>query len=410
MKKISVFYSGWGEHWHLGDLADNGVDLLFEYSPEALKRRLELSPLNLSLRQEAYGNFPDYQWRLPGLIADSLPDGWGLLLMDRIFKKRGLSLSEISPLDRLAYLGDKAMGAFSFLPADLNETEATEWTLKQLAQEVNKIVLDKPTKALVQLARLGGSPHGVRPKVLVRYDLKSKTISTVETSKGEPWLVKFPAENEHKEVCAIEDLYADLAKKCGLQMKATEYFDLGKNLAAFATERFDREKDFKVPLHTAAGALNSNFRIPSVDYISLLRLTRLMTKDQREVEKAFLQCVFNVVFNNRDDHAKNFSFVLDEKRNWKLSPAYDLTFSSGPGGDHQMDVCGEGKNIGREHLLKLAEKTDVDKKLAISQIDLVCEIAEKFKLSAKEKNIRVETIAEIDRVIQVNRKELILRK
>jgi serine/threonine-protein kinase HipA len=406
MKKLSVFYSGWGEHWKLGELADDGVNLLFEYSSIALKKNLELSPLNLPLQAEAFGNFPLHQGRLPGLIADSLPDGWGLLLMDRVFKKHGLAISKISPLDRLAFLGDRAMGALSFEPASGETIGPFDFNLKELAQEINKIIADKPTKALEQLIQIGGSPHGARPKALVRYDLKSKSISTDDQAPGDPWLIKFPSEHEHKEVCAIEDLYSELAKECGIEMEGTEYFDLGKKLSAFGTARFDRSKNLKVPLHTAAGALNSDFRYPTVDYISLLRLTRLMTKDQREVEKAFLQCVFNVTFNNRDDHAKNFSFLLDEKKNWKLTPAYDLTFSSGPGGEHQMDICGEGKNPSREHLLQLALKSGIDKKKAIIYLDQVCNIALTFKKFATEKDIRSETVTEINRIVQVHRKRI----
>jgi serine/threonine-protein kinase HipA len=406
MKKLSVFYSGWGEHWQLGELADDGIHLLFEYSSEALKKGLELSPLNLSLRPEAYGNFPAYQERLPGLIADSLPDGWGLLLMNRFFMKKGFMLSEISPLDRLAFLGDRGMGALTFEPTSDKKIETFNFTLKQLAQEIHKIVTDEPTKALAQIAQIGGSPQGARPKALVSYDLKTKSISTDNHALGAHWLIKFPSEHEHKEVCAIEELYSELAKKCGIEINTTQYFDLGKNLSAFGMERFDRWKNCKVPLHTAAGALNSNFKIPSVDYITLLRLTRLMTKDQREVEKAFLQCVFNVTFNNRDDHAKNFSFLLDAKKNWKLTPAYDLTFSSGPGGEHQMDICGEGKNPSRDHLLQLALKTGVDKKKALFYFDKVCDIALKFKEYAKDKDIRSETISDIDRTIQSHCKRL----
>jgi len=105
VKKLFVYYNGWGEHWLLGTLADNGSDLLFEYSPEALKRGLELSPLRLKLREQAYGGFPAYLQRLPGLISDSLPDGWGLLVMDRLFRKNGLNIADLSPLDRLAFLG-----------------------------------------------------------------------------------------------------------------------------------------------------------------------------------------------------------------------------------------------------------------------------------------------------------------
>ena len=404
MKKLSVFYAGWGEHWHLGELADSGSNLLFEYSPEALKKGLQLSPLNLPLRPEAFGEFPAYQNRLPGLIADSLPDGWGLLVMDRFFKKNGQPLSEVSPLDRLAFLGDRAMGALTYAPTTAEKTEASELNLKQLAHEIQKIIADEPSNALAKIAEVGGSPHGARPKAVVRYNQKEKTVSTDDQAPGERWLVKFPTEYEHKEVCAIENVYAGLAKKCGIHMMKTEYFDLGKNLAAFGTKRFDRVNANKVPLHTAAGALNANFRQPSVDYISFLRLTRMMTKDQREVEKAYLQCVFNVVFHNRDDHAKNFSFLLDIENNWKLSPAYDLTFSSGLGGEHQMDICGECKKPGLEHLVTLAGKTSISKKSALQYIDTVRAVAEKFLVSEKSKEVRKETWTDIQAAIRTNLK------
>lgn len=118
MKKITVFFCGWGQRWPLGTLADNRQDLLFEYSPEALANGIEFSPRHLKLQADAYGGFPVHQFKLPGLIADALPDGWGLLLMDRLFKKHlGLSPHQISPLDRLAFIADRAMGALIFEPA-----------------------------------------------------------------------------------------------------------------------------------------------------------------------------------------------------------------------------------------------------------------------------------------------------
>ncbi|TKC91748.1 hypothetical protein FAZ69_04725 [Trinickia terrae] len=118
MKKINVVYAGWGERFTLGQLADDGQDLLFEYSAEALQRGLELSPLKLPLAARTHGEFPAHQLRLPGLVSDALPDGWGMLLMDRLFRKQGRAPQQMSALDRLAFIGDKAMGAFVFEPAD----------------------------------------------------------------------------------------------------------------------------------------------------------------------------------------------------------------------------------------------------------------------------------------------------
>lgn len=402
MKKLKVIYQGWGENWPLGILADNDQQLLFEYSSEALKEGLELSPVNLKLQKEAFGNFPAFQMRLPGLISDSLPDGWGLLLMDKIFRKKGTSLSQVSPLDRLSFLGSRAMGAFVYEPHTDEELTSQELKLLEIAKEVQKIIHGQASEALPELALMGGSPQGARPKVLVNYDPKKKIISS-DVAIGDPWIIKFQAEGEHKEICALEQVYAELAKKSGLVMAETQYFDLGKGLSAFGSRRFDREKGMKIPIHTLSGVLNADFRIPSSsDYLSLLKLTRLMTHSEAEVVRAFQQCVFNVVFNNRDDHSKNFSFRLEKNRRWKLSPAYDLTFNRGPGGEHQMDIMGEGRNPGREHLLALAKEAGIDKKKCEQIIERVLEVSLQFKKQASKMPIRKHTISEIHKSLSKN--------
>lgn len=403
MKKIDVYYEGWGEFWKLGRLADNGQHLLFEYTSEALTQGLELSPLNLKLTNQTYGDFPFHQMRLPGLIADSLPDGWGLLLMDKLFRKQGLKIEDISPIDRLAFLGDRAMGALSFKPSSELEVKQTEFTMLEIGQEVQKIIKDRASQALADLAIIGGSPHGARPKVLAFYQKKTNTVSLQPMASASHWLFKFPAQGEHIEVCAIEALYAKLAKKAGLEINDTKYFEIGKNLAAFGTERFDRKGKFRIPVHTLAGILNADFRRPSsVDYLTLMKLTRFITKDEREVCKAYRQCVFNIVFNNRDDHSKNFSFRMDDLRNWKLSPSYDLTFNIGPGGEHQMDLFGEGRSLDINHLKMLAEKSGIPLPEALRIIDSVLVIAQQFKLEAQHWPIRRSTITKVEQAIKTN--------
>ncbi len=407
MKKLFVYYNGWGEHWLLGTLADNGAELLFEYSPEALKQGFELSPRHLKLRREAYGGFPDHQQRLPGLIADSLPDGWGRLLMDRLFRKSGLNLAELSPLDRLAFIGDRALGALTFEPANKLDLPQESVKLLDLAQEVQTVVADKDSAALRQLALMGGSPHGARPKVLVHYDVLTGLMSTVPVTGSQPWLIKFQAQNEHKEVCALEDAYAQLARDSGLDMPTTRFFDLSKKLAAFGISRFDVEDGLRVPVHTLAGALHANFRLPSaVDYTTFLRATRLFTHDEREVKKAFERAVFNVVFSNRDDHSKNVSFRLDRDRRWHLAPCYDLTFSEGPGGEHQMDVCGEGRNITRVKMLELAEQGGLEASWAKEIMQRFVEQSRQFKPLAIDRNVRKATVKFIEAAIDENRKRL----
>lgn len=400
MKTLAVHYCGWGEDWRLGTLADDGTNLLFEYSAEALSQQLELSPRHLKLRAQAYGDFPAHQLRLPGLVADALPDGWGLLLMDRLFRQRGLTPG---PLDRLAFIGDRALGALRFVPADDQPLPSADLQLLNLAQESRQVLAGEATAALLALVVTGGSPQGARPKALIQFDRDTGQVSTLPDAVGEPWLVKFQAQGEHKEACAIEHLYAGLARACGLEMPDAAYFDLSSGLAGFGVARFDRERGQRVPIHSLAGLLHADFRLPSVGYTTFLRATRLMTRDEREVQKAFARAVFNVVFNNRDDHAKNFAWRLGSDRRWRLAPAYDLTFCEGPGGQHQTDVCGEGRRITRQHLLTLASQGGVDAAAASAIIDRIVEHAGQFRQWANEHPIRRVTVSGMTKAIEANR-------
>jgi serine/threonine-protein kinase HipA len=147
----------------------------------------------------------------------------------------------------------------------------------------------------------------------------------------------------------------------------------------------------RVPVHTLAGALHADFRIPSLGYQTLLRNTRAMTHSEREVEKAYERCLFNVLFNNRDDHAKNFSYRMDQGFSWKLAPCYDLSFSDGPGGEHQMDIEGEGRHPGRAHLLRLASSNSLDAGRAADAIARMTAVAVSVGKIAREYPIRPAT-------------------
>lgn len=384
ISRLKIYYNGWGQHWHWASLwlpNTGSRSIVFEYSPEAISRGLELSPLNLPLSKEVAQDFPDYQDNLPGIIADCLPDGWGRLLIDRWFRKQEISLHQVSALDRLACLGSNAMGAFSFEP-EQHSTEglAQEISLVTLAQESQNILQDKVSDLLNQLVLMGGSPHGARPKVLIYRSQAKNKYSNADFAGAEAWLVKFPAHNEKPEVCALEKIYAHCAQQCGLQMQPSEYFDLGNNLSAFGSKRFDRVDGMRVPMHTLAGYLHDNFRIPACDYDTLIRATAHISRNnQQEIQKVFRQAVFNVVFNNRDDHSKNFSFVLNRQQEWQLSPAYDLTFNEGPNGYHQMSVMGEALAVTQQQLLQLAKTAGIKKAQAQAIIEQICEVASQFK-------------------------------
>ena len=402
MKKLSVIYRGWGERFELGSLADDGEGVLFEYSRDAVERGLEFSPHKLPLREKAYGDFPQHQLGLPGLINDALPDGWGMLLMDRLLRKQGKRPEQISPLVRLAFIGDTAMGALSFEPSEGSELTQDDVQLLTLAKESGELWDGGSEELLRKFAIMGGSPHGARPKVLVYFDRANNRMTNWQTDQGVPMLVKFPAQSEHKEVCAIEALYGRMAVACGLKMPRTEYFDLDKNLSAFAIERFDRSDGHRILMHTLAGAAHVDFRIPQLGYINFLRLTRRLTNDEREVLKAYERCVFNVIFNNRDDHSKNFSYLLEKDGKYRLSPAYDLTYSTGPGGQHQMDVGGEAHEPIRKNLLEVAKKNMISEKVAINLIEQILQVASNFDNFADEFSIRKNTLKDIKTAIRSN--------
>ncbi|MTW21477.1 type II toxin-antitoxin system HipA family toxin [Allochromatium palmeri] len=405
MQRLIVHYSGWGEDWPLGRVADDGSNLLFEYAPEALVQGLELSPLSLKLRAPAYGGFPEHLYRLPGLIADSLPDGWGLMLMDRLFRRQGVRYP--SPLDRLAFIGDRAMGALRFVPAREADVEEPDWNLLALAEESARALSGEAGAALRELALTGGSPQGARPKALVQYEAATGQVSTLANASGLPWLVKFPAQGEHKEVCAIEQLYAELARDCGLEVPDSAWFDLSPRLAAFGVARFDREQGLRVPVHSLAGLLQVDFRLPgATDYTAFLRATRFLTRDEREVENAYARAVFNVLFHNRDDHPKNLAWRLGRDRRWRLAPAFDLTFSAGPMGQHHMDICGEGAAVGRDHLRRLAMEGGVASSAAEGIIERMLEQAASFARRAAAFPIRRATVREISSAIEVCRQRL----
>jgi serine/threonine-protein kinase HipA len=274
--------------------------------------------------------------------------------------------------------------------------------LLQIAQEVDEVLTGSDGEVLEQLFVLGGTPHGARPKALVGYDHARGTISTRSDAQHVPYLIKFPARDEHKEVCAIEFTYCLTARACGLEVPDVRFFDLGRKHAAFGIARFDIEAGMRVPVHTLAGVLHADFNIPSLDYTSLLRAARVVTTDEREVVKAFERAVFNVLFNNRDDHSKNFGFRLGKDRRWRLAPAYDLTYCVGPGGEHQLAVCGEARRITRQHLIELAKQGSVKRSQADASIERILDKIDLFERTLREQPIRSTSVRSIVREIRAN--------
>ena len=348
-----------------GTLAEADGTVFFEYDAEFLAGGLNLSPIRLPFdaglqehRDREFGPI----W---GVFDDSLPDGWGRLLMDRHFRNRGQRLAEISSLDRLAWLGSRTMGALTYHPStDRPANEKSPFNLHELAAESRHILTGQTTEVLPQLLHAGGSPGGARPKVLVGWNPETDEMIAGQDDLPEGfehWIVKFAAKEDDPDSGATEYEYSQMAREAGIAMPPTRLFETSQGERFFGCKRFDRGPgNRRFHVHTFGNLIHSNFRIPSADYLDLLRATRMLTQNHQDVLAAYRLAVFNVLAHNRDDHVKNFSYRLDDKTGlWELAPAYDLTRSDGPGGEHSMTILGEGKNPTADHLLALAEKADI---------------------------------------------------
>ena len=383
----------------VGTLAQKNNKIYFEYDKAFLKTGIELSPYKLPLKAGLFRCDDDTFEGLWGLFNDSLPDGWGRLLMDRHLLRLGVNPRALSPLDRLAYVGSHAMGALRYEPEHAVESEIESIVLDDLAKGSQEILEGSSEKLLDELLSLNGSSAGARPKVLVQIsdDLKQIVHGRTALQKGfSHWIVKFASSMDSKEIGAIEYAYSLMAREAGLDMPKTALLE-GKHGRYFAVKRFDRVGDKRVHMLSVAGLTHSDFRFPTLDYDDLLRLSLHLTKDVKELEKVFRLACFNLFSHNRDDHAKNFSFVMDEKGIWHFSPVYDVTFSYGPEGEHSTVYMSEGRNPTKEHLLKLGKKHGLKQaNLIIGEVERAVKRWEEF---ARKVNVTKKSMMRISEVL-----------
>jgi serine/threonine-protein kinase HipA len=357
MKRLDVFCAMYGKRLHIGRLADAGDGVLFQYAESFLASGLWLSPFKLPLHPGVFEAERKSFDGLHGVFNDSLPDGWGLLLLDRMLKASGASLQDLSPLDRLAMIGARGMGALEYEPEEYRaERDGAILDLDGLAEDSRRI-LDEGASldAVNALFRLGGSSGGARPKILCDVRRSDLTVKASDAGQDfDPWLIKFRAKEDPSDTGLVEYAYSVAAREAGIEMPETCLFPSDRSEGFFGVKRFDRAQGMKIHTHTACGLLHADHRYPSLTYADLIALAQLLTKDQRETEKMIRLMVFNVKAGNMDDHSKNFSFLMEADGRWKMAPAYDLTPSRGFGGEHATGVNGKGKNITDADLAALA--------------------------------------------------------
>lgn len=371
-KVISVFFEPEEDRRiKVGRLARRGQEILFEYDRAFLERGLELSPMKLPLEPGVVSGDPTKFDGLMGVFDDSLPDGWGRLLIDRRAARAGIPREAFGPLDRLLLVGHRSMGALVYEPQIELETPSVV-RLAELEADTQSVLHDAKAVDLDRLIALGGSPHGARPKVLVQLTGNGGAVygDTRTRPDCESWLVKFRGPGDDLHSGALEQAYLLMAAAAGIDVPASQMLGrTQRHPGYFAVKRFDRDGRRKLHLHTLAGLLHAPHVFASLTYRDLLLATRQLTHNEADVSEMFRRACFNVFAHNRDDHSRNFAFLMDANGAWKVSPAYDLTWSQGPGGEHTLLVDTEGANPKREHLEKLAAALDIKRsKLLIDEV------------------------------------------
>ncbi|MCI8731073.1 MAG: type II toxin-antitoxin system HipA family toxin [Lachnospiraceae bacterium] len=360
--RLKVLYHG----REVGTLAfTSDKKAAFEYSGEWIESGFSISPFSLPLKKQVFVPVKLYFHGLFGVFADSLPDAWGNLLLSRMLRKKGISMDDMSPLDRLAIVGSSGMGALVYQPEMMNSAQEYPVDLDELSVQCRQILTTEYDENLDELYRLGGTSGGARPKILTEVE-------------KEDWIIKFPAHVDTMNAGQMEYEYSLCAKQCGISMSETRLFPSRICGGYFGTKRFDRENQ-KIHMCTAAALLELDYNQPSLDYHSLMKLTKIITgNNQEDIQDMYRRMCFNVFAHNRDDHSKNFAFLYDEsRRRWKLSPAYDLTYSNTYYGEHTTSVDGNGRDPGVRELINVGTAAGMKKEKCRN-------IAEQIKSCVKE--------------------------
>jgi serine/threonine-protein kinase HipA len=396
VRKISVRLNLQRKLIDVGELIADGRKIHFRYLPEFIANGFELSPLKLPLKEKIFTAAPEPFSGLFGLFADSLPDGWGRLLLDRSLAERGLAMEDITPLQQLAITGKRGMGALEYHPQYDHPYKEVEIDLDKLSEQSLFILEGNAATAIENLYALAGSSGGARPKILTGYHPKKKLLCAdddILPAGYEHWIVKFRATIDKIDAAETEYAYYLMANAAGIHMSKSGLIKGASGKKYFATKRFDRNEKGKLHLHSLAGVTHDNFRMSSLDYGHIMDCAFRLTHDVREQEKVFRLAAFNIYAHNRDDHSRNFSFLFDIEHGWRGAPAYDLTFSSSAHGMHSIAIAGEYRNPGREHLLSLAKTFGIKKHLLI--IDEVKQAVSEWKKFAQKAGVSKTTTSVI---------------
>lgn len=402
----------------------------FEYDAQFLHSGIELSPLMMPLKNIVY-EFPGLKGApfhgLPGLLTDSLPDTFGNKVIEQWLRTKGSSLKEFTAIDRLCYTGKRGMGALEYVPAnslqgDINEdihvSEMVRFASDVLNNRESVTLNAKEELTYSQLVQVGSSAGGARAKALIAWNETTNEVKSGQLNLDEGfehWLMKFDNVSQNgdhglediPEYTLIEYAYYQMATDSGLEMNECRLYKVG-NENHFMTKRFDRENGQKIHMQSLGAMAHINYNEPCLcSYEMAAEYMRRINISAKDIEQFYRRMVFNCLGVNQDDHVKNVSFLMNRSGEWRLSPAYDITFSYNPKNiwlrAHQMHVNNKNCNIMLKDLLESGERMGIKKRKCEEIIRQITECVDRFETYAERNGIREKTVREIVGILQENR-------
>jgi len=400
----------WGQR--VGALIEEEGQVVFEYASDFLTSGLEISPFELPLRAGVFVHRDRSEafQGLQGVFADSLPDKFGNAIIERYFQEaRDTARHDLSPLQKLLYIGSRSMGALEYLPPmeEIQPKARESLEISRLVQEARQVIQGDLEIASAEIMQVGVSAGGQYPKAVIAWNEQTNDVISglLECPEGySQWLIKFDgAKGEPEEFGKLEFAYSQMAKDAGIRVSDSHLLK-ENGRCHFMVRRFDRlDNGQRLHMASLCGLLQKDFNVPRLlDYEDYLRTTQALAAPNADMEEAYRRMVFNVVARNQDDHTKNFSFLMDQQGRWQLSPAYDLTFACGNRftASHQMTINGKDREVTREDFAILGEKFSIPDYTSI--IDHICDTVSAWSDYAGQAEISSSFTQEIKQLHRID--------
>ena len=392
-----------------GRVAMAGHRAALEWAPEEIERKRCLDPIHYPLAPGLIEARGDLFGGLHGFLADSLPDAWGMRLLARRLRREGIALGALTCVQRLSLVGHYGRGALVYDPCfdgdDAASLSMTAPDIDDLARAAHMILTDNGEQGEAVTSRLlellGSGSGGARPKAHVELD-------------GEAWIVKFPGLSDPADIGPIEQAYMQMAAASGLDVTTSCLLPSSRGPGWFATKRFDRVSEVqagtrgktekeprggRIHMVSLCGAIEAPSGISAIGYDTFMRATLAITRNVQDVEAVFLRMIFNILVCNRDDHSRQHAYLQNETGAWRLAPAFDLTYSHGPGGEHELNIDGEAKRPTRAHVANLAKRHGLSNKTLDQMIEQVRAATGQCDNIARLVGVYTPTRLEISRAI-----------